>query len=1385
MKVAVVLLSSPEGERRIEAPENTSLVLGRSRKCDVPIEDTAVSQRHCAMVLKAGVVSVTNLNSTNGIRFGGDRLQKCFLSVGDSCKIGRTRLTLESIDDASLARPPQSPGNSGASIHAPGSDEPPVLEEITPEEYASSADGDRPSAAGPQTRRSASALDTGRSGATPARRRPAAQEKAKSRQQESSPKVMRAAQTPDRRQVTTEWHDNGAKKGEGATLAGIQVGKWSYWREDGSLLRVGSYSRGTPTGVWRHSTPSGEVIGVDAKTCAPEKVIWHSRSPLTPGDGPSQGWLLAGGRSGPWTHWRADGSLLSEGSYQKGQRTGHWRHFHPDGSLEREGDYEKGERRGRWTFLSPGGVQITQDFSSELQPDVRWAPRHPDPDTRLQAEGWTIGGKRAGFWRSWWPDGGLESEGEYLDGARTGEWNFRDEQGAVESTGRFSRGEREGSWTYTSPVGGRLVLDDSYSPDVRVEWCDGTSSEHDGTGWLVDGAKQGHWDHPTTDAAAGSSGEYLRGSRHGRWEHCWPDGSLRSTGRYHEGTPQGSWTYRSRDGAQVSVELSGPTPEQPVWHERAVLGDETSESQGWMLGGRREGPWTFWHPEGAESGQGSFIAGRREGSWTFYDPDSNRVAAGSFEAGERHGTWENYWPDGSLNSTGNYHEGTAQREWTYRSRDGAQVSVELSDSTPEEPVWHERALLGDETEESQGWMLRDRREGPWTFWHPEGPESCEGSFIDGRREGIWTFYGPNSNRVAAGSFAKGERHGGWELFYPSESLRARGEYSEGRRSGCWEQWREDGTGRAVGFYKGGKPNGHWGFLSREEGVRGDLGGQLEEMGTPPSQKNTERTQLRKPSASSAERQATSGSRPRRHLNWRQWFPSAASVLLRLREGNADTAQSTEVADRRRWKAGSRAAEHAAAAEVSPSSAQELHRGGRSKVSVTAISVAALIGLGIGLSIRYAGELPSRHDGEDSELPQPVVENSVEQEVIGGNGTRLARADLPSADEMPPAESGVSLPGPKRSNPGEEKRQLDSSSEERTERSLEQEVTGGKEPRLATADLPSADEVPPAESALSLPASKRSNQREDKRQLDSTSEEKAELPSFGMSLTSFVEDFNAYAEEFAAAVPPSADFRAEDYRLNLERTEEFGVGCKRSLYSIGIGKMVVTLTVESTPAQEVFSATMRARWAEGEYSQSAKLALLLTLMNLTRRIDPSFSSDDQDELFTERLRLKDLKGAEVARVHTMKGIDYAFSMDSDGCGVVFSAEVAGLAGSDPPGENEMLMADKRKIDSSSDAKKKRLQFFQRLLDDRTCCGYGFDRECSKKATKVVVMRQDLSSGDTLMSGYRYCDAHARLHLRDNNDEGVNGFGILKKSFEVRPSDVNADNLESYQAVVDRR
>ena len=56
--------------------------------------------------------------------------------------------------------------------------------------------------------------------------------------------------------------------------------------------------------------------------------------------------------------------------------------------------------------------------------------------------------------------------------------------------------------------------------------------------------------------------------------------------------------------------------------------------------GKRDGPWTFWHPNGQPSAEGSYRGGEREGEWTFRDPqgavlpDSSGLYAGDERVGD-------------------------------------------------------------------------------------------------------------------------------------------------------------------------------------------------------------------------------------------------------------------------------------------------------------------------------------------------------------------------------------------------------------------------------------------------------------------------------------------------------------------------------------------------------------------------------------------------------------------------------------------------------------------------------------------------------------------------------------------------------------------------------
>ena len=71
-------------------------VLGRSRECDVTVDDANVSRRHAEVRPSGGKWIVRDLGSTNGIRVNGRRVDGAqSLKAGDVIEMGRSSLTFE------------------------------------------------------------------------------------------------------------------------------------------------------------------------------------------------------------------------------------------------------------------------------------------------------------------------------------------------------------------------------------------------------------------------------------------------------------------------------------------------------------------------------------------------------------------------------------------------------------------------------------------------------------------------------------------------------------------------------------------------------------------------------------------------------------------------------------------------------------------------------------------------------------------------------------------------------------------------------------------------------------------------------------------------------------------------------------------------------------------------------------------------------------------------------------------------------------------------------------------------------------------------------------------------------------------------------------------
>jgi pSer/pThr/pTyr-binding forkhead associated (FHA) protein len=71
------------------------VVLGRSRDCDIVVDDPNVSRRHAELRREGGGWTIADLGSTNGIKVNGRRVGEAPLAPGDRVTLGVSDLTFE------------------------------------------------------------------------------------------------------------------------------------------------------------------------------------------------------------------------------------------------------------------------------------------------------------------------------------------------------------------------------------------------------------------------------------------------------------------------------------------------------------------------------------------------------------------------------------------------------------------------------------------------------------------------------------------------------------------------------------------------------------------------------------------------------------------------------------------------------------------------------------------------------------------------------------------------------------------------------------------------------------------------------------------------------------------------------------------------------------------------------------------------------------------------------------------------------------------------------------------------------------------------------------------------------------------------------------------
>lgn len=74
------------------------LIVGRSRQCEVYLNDVTVSRRHAELVLQESVLNVTDLKSRNGTFVDDERVQSCRIYPGQRIRFGAVTFLLTDRD---------------------------------------------------------------------------------------------------------------------------------------------------------------------------------------------------------------------------------------------------------------------------------------------------------------------------------------------------------------------------------------------------------------------------------------------------------------------------------------------------------------------------------------------------------------------------------------------------------------------------------------------------------------------------------------------------------------------------------------------------------------------------------------------------------------------------------------------------------------------------------------------------------------------------------------------------------------------------------------------------------------------------------------------------------------------------------------------------------------------------------------------------------------------------------------------------------------------------------------------------------------------------------------------------------------------------------------
>jgi antitoxin component YwqK of YwqJK toxin-antitoxin module len=149
---------------------------------------------------------------------------------------------------------------------------------------------------------------------------------------------------------------------------------------------------------------------------------------------------------------------------------------------------------------------------------------------------------------------------------------------------------------------------------------------------------------------------------------------------------------------------------------------------------RRDGKWTYYHPNGKVAKEVNYVDGRLDGSWTHFNEDGAKMLDATYKNGKRHGTWTQYGAkseDGkqSVVQTTQYTDGLINGSFVqYYANGQKRVEQRFEMGLPEgtQTQWYQ-----DGTKYVEKTFVKGKQNGTETIWNPKGEVVKQREFRDG------------------------------------------------------------------------------------------------------------------------------------------------------------------------------------------------------------------------------------------------------------------------------------------------------------------------------------------------------------------------------------------------------------------------------------------------------------------------------------------------------------------------------------------------------------------------------------------------------------------------------------------------------------------------------